>query len=241
MDLTKSSGRPRGRSVALLVAGLLAGTVLIQPAVAHVTRRLSHLYRHLDPRYYNEGQTVDRAQNANNATNAGLLDNIDSTGFLTTGSVVVAGNALSADVDNFTTTAFTSVISTSITAPSNGFLLITGSVGSADDQSLAGQGNLFIRLRVDATATTNDAFPYPAHGADGGGATNDAGTAAASIVVPITSGAHTIHLDAKDQAGSGSYLYNRNISVLFAPSGSGVTIPFRQGPDAGTAGGSSQP
>jgi hypothetical protein len=77
MDLMKSSGRRRGRSVALLLAGILAGTVLIQPAVAHFRPRIGHLIRHVfnraDPRYYNEGQTVDNANN---------LDGLDSTAFM---------------------------------------------------------------------------------------------------------------------------------------------------------------
>jgi hypothetical protein len=94
MDLMKSSGRSRGRSIALLVAGLLAGTVLLEPAVAHVTRRLGHLTRkHLDKRYYNEGQKVGDANTLDGlnstaflgatakAADADELDGIDSTGF----------------------------------------------------------------------------------------------------------------------------------------------------------------
>jgi hypothetical protein len=79
MELVKSSGRPRGRSIALLVAGLLTGTVLIQPAVAHVTRRLGHLQKHLDKRYVKKGDIV---ANAANAANADRLDGKDSTAFV---------------------------------------------------------------------------------------------------------------------------------------------------------------
>jgi hypothetical protein len=78
MSFFTSSGRPRGRSIALLVAGLLAGTVLIQPAVGHVTRRLNHLYKHLDKRYVKVGDTVAQARNATNATNATNAANADS-------------------------------------------------------------------------------------------------------------------------------------------------------------------
>jgi hypothetical protein len=76
MDLMKSSGRRRGRSVALLVAGILAGTVLIQPAVAHFRPRIGHLIRHVfnraDPRYINTGEAVA------NAANADKVDNLDA-------------------------------------------------------------------------------------------------------------------------------------------------------------------
>jgi len=80
MDLFKSSGRPRGRWVALLVAGLLAGTVLIQPAVAHFRPRIGHIIKHVftraDPRYVNNGEkaasagSADTAKTADTATTA---------------------------------------------------------------------------------------------------------------------------------------------------------------------------
>lgn len=93
MDLLKSSGLRRGRSVALLVAGVLAGSVLIQPAVAHVTKKVKHLYKHLDPRYYNVGEKVG---------DANTLDGVDSTGYLKT-----AQKAADADkLDNLDSSAF---------------------------------------------------------------------------------------------------------------------------------------
>jgi len=83
MDLLKSR-RPRMRSVALLVAGIMAGSVMLQPAVAHVTRRLNHLFRHLDPRYINVGEK---------ASDSDRLDGLDSTAFLRT-----TGKAADADL-----------------------------------------------------------------------------------------------------------------------------------------------
>jgi hypothetical protein len=83
MDLMKSSGRRRGRSVALLVAGILAGTVLIQPAVAHFRPRIGHLIRHVfnraDPRYINVGEAVT------NAANADKVDNLDASQLVSAG------------------------------------------------------------------------------------------------------------------------------------------------------------
>jgi hypothetical protein len=106
MDLIKSSGRLRGRSVALLLAGILAGTVLIQPAVAHFRPRIGHIIKHVfsraDPRYYNEGQTVD------NARNADRLDGLDSTAFVGSDEVlwaVVNANATLARGQGVTSSA----------------------------------------------------------------------------------------------------------------------------------------
>jgi len=50
--------RPLLRSLPLLVAGILAGTVLIQPAVGHVNKRVKHVIKHLNKVYVNEGQTA---------------------------------------------------------------------------------------------------------------------------------------------------------------------------------------
>lgn len=67
----------------LLVLSLLVGLNLVLPAGAHVTKRVPHLLKHLDPRYIN----VDEM-----AANANLLDGQDSTAFLGT-------NAKAADAE----------------------------------------------------------------------------------------------------------------------------------------------
>jgi hypothetical protein len=228
MDFMKPSGRSKARSVALLVAGILAGSVLIQPAVAHFRPRIGHLIRHVfnraDPRYYNEGQTVDRAQNANNATNAGTLDNIDSTGFLRTGSIVASGNVSDTAIDNFTSATMTSIISTTITVPTNGFLYINGTLSVEDDGSLAGSADLGYRLRLDTTPIHDNDESYELDTDDPGPPFNLAG--AASAVVPVAAGAHTVHLDAIE-FGTGSFIEGRSITAIFVPEGTGVTIPVR--------------
>jgi hypothetical protein len=83
------------QTVLLAVIALVIGASLISPAVGHVKKSLKHLYKHLDPRYVNVGETVAQATNATNATNAanaGTLDNIDSTGFLQSGQIQVSHN-----------------------------------------------------------------------------------------------------------------------------------------------------
>jgi hypothetical protein len=71
------------RTMPVLIAGLLAGAVLMQPAVAHVKKSLSHLTKHLDPRYYNVGEKVGDAD---------TLDGVDSSGFARAGAPPTAHN-----------------------------------------------------------------------------------------------------------------------------------------------------
>jgi hypothetical protein len=51
----KTKRAATGRSIASMIAGILAGSIVITPAVAHVTDELQHLYSHTDNRYYKQG------------------------------------------------------------------------------------------------------------------------------------------------------------------------------------------
>jgi hypothetical protein len=213
MELVKSSGRPRGRSIALLVAGLLTGTVLIQPAVAHVTRRLGHLQKHLDKRYVRTGTTVP------NATNAANLGGSPASNYLQTTDIRVDGAVSDVYIPNFSSATFVPLLSKSFTAPSDGFLFIVGSVSwerSVDPATLQ------YRLRLDSTPVTSDEFAYMADAEAG----ENQETGSASAVVPVTAGAHTVHLDGRAFSGQ-PFIIGRDVSILFAKSGSGVTIPVR--------------
>jgi hypothetical protein len=66
-----------------MILVLLVGSNLVLPAGAHVTKRVGHLFSHLDPRYINASEM---------ASNANLLDGQDSTAFL-------GANAKAADAD----------------------------------------------------------------------------------------------------------------------------------------------
>lgn len=83
MRSLNSKKRLTWRSMPVLLAGLLAGSLLVQPAVAHVKKSLSHLTKHLDPRYYNVGEKVGDAD---------TLDGIDSSGFARAGAAPSAHN-----------------------------------------------------------------------------------------------------------------------------------------------------
>lgn len=203
----------RIRMAVLVVIALVMGANLISPAVAHVTRSLRHLTKHLDKRYVRIGTTVP------NATNAANLGGTPASGFLKTTDIRVDGAASDTYVPGFNAAAFTPILSKAITAPSDGFLFIVGSVSWEESAEPAA---LQWRLRLDATPTTSDTFAYM--GDLEGPELQTSGSA--SAVVPVTAGAHTVHLDARMHSGQ-AFLIGRDLSIMFAKSGSGLTIPVR--------------
>ena len=143
-------------------------------------------------------------------------------GLLRPGDVAAFGDADDTFINDFTAGAFTPLTSTSFTAPSDGVLHITGTLSAEDDGSLAGDGRLLYRLRLDATPLTSEVFAheldYPGSGAGDSGA--------ATGVVPVTAGPHTVHLDGRE-FGTGSFITGREVSVIFVPTGSGFTPPAK--------------
>jgi hypothetical protein len=206
--MEKQDGRVsrRWRTAAVLALGVAIGTVLVAtPAASHIGT-VTHLWNHH------------------------IKPKADAR-YLNLGEVGAFGNVSSADNDDFTADSMTSVVSKTFTVPSNGLLFITGSISAADDASLAGIGSLWFNLRLDGTAVTGGSFPY---NLEYGGESSSGNTGAASAVVPVTAGTHTVHLDARDD-GAGSYIYQKDISVLYVRSGSGVTIPARPIPGRATS------
>jgi hypothetical protein len=153
---------------------------------------------------------------------AAKLGGIGPEGFLKAGEARADGAVATSFVDDFTSGAYTSVLSKTLTAPSNGFLFIVGTISAEDDVTLAGGNRLVMRLRLDATGVTNNTAYHEL--SSGAANDEDGNTAAASAVVPVSAGSHTVHLDARE-SGTGSFLLGRDLSVLFVPNGSGVTIP----------------
>lgn len=221
------------RSLAVLVVGMLAGSVMLTPVGAHITTfnhlKTKHFYtkKAADSRFINVGEK---------ASDADTLDGTDSTGFLKGGQVLVAGNAGGRNnpIDDFTSATFVPIISTSITAPSTGFLFIVGTVSIEDDLSFAGNGAINYRLRVDTTSLDSNPESNDLE-TDLSTAAIQGTSGATSAVIPISAGAHSVHLEAAEY-GTGSFIEGRSISVLFTPAGSGVTIPFRAGKGATGAG-----
>jgi hypothetical protein len=218
------------QTAALVVIALVMGANLISPAVAHVTRKLNHLYKHLDPRYINVGEKATSAATADTATNATNLGGSAASTYLQATDIRVDGTASDVYIPNFNSATFVPLLSKSFTAPSNGFLFIVGSVSW---ESSVDPATLMYRLRLDSTPVTSDPFAYMADAE----ADENQETGSASAVVPVTAGAHTVHLDGRAFSGA-PFIIGRDISILFAESGSGVTIPARS---AGRATGSEIP
>lgn len=135
----------------------------------------------------------------------------------------VSGAASSDFIDNFTSATFEPIISTTITAPAAGFLLIFGSVSAEDDLSLPGSSGLLGHISLNGTSTTNEEY-FAELAADN---TNGIRGASMSfnLVVPVEAGEHEVAIEVKENA-SGSFILGRSISVLYLANGSGVTVPF---------------
>lgn len=138
----------RARTVALILAGIVAGSLLGGPAVAHTGRKVGHLVnRHLVNFFYTEAEADGRFINSNEkASDSNLLDGIDSSGFLkvagkaadadlldgvnSTGFLPVAGKAADSNLlDNIDSTAFlqsASTLSGVFSCPGAGFLSEVG-------------------------------------------------------------------------------------------------------------------
>lgn len=134
-------------------------------------------------------------------------------------------------IDDFTSSSFQSILDKNINAPGDGALMITASVGLEDDCSFDGLGVLQARLRVDNKAVWKvpGAFEIvPADVCPGAARTQRRGFPGISIsgegaltaTIPITSGAHVVQVQAAE-AGTGSFIEGRGLSIVFLPSGTG--------------------
>jgi hypothetical protein len=155
--------------------------------------------------------------------NADKVDGIDGTTLLPKNQVRADGNQTSAAIDDFTSSS-TPVISKSFTAPTSGFLTITGSISAEEDCSLPGSGWLGYQLRLDSTDVTSGTYELDYEDCANFGTDTFADSGAASAVVPVSAGSHTVHLVASE-FGTGSFITTRSITAIFVPNGSGTVIP----------------
>jgi hypothetical protein len=158
--------------------------------------------------------------------NADTVDGRNGTTLLANDQVRADGTQTSVFINDFTAANFTSIASKTFSAPSNGFVMITGSVSAEEDCSLPGIGNLLYRLSVDGTPVTADPFSYElSYPVDcSTGQTNVGDSGAATAVVAVNAGSHTISLDAWEQ-GTGSFIIGRSVTSVFVPTGSADAIP----------------
>lgn len=158
----------------------------------------------------------------NNTVTGKKIKESSLKGVLKAGDVAAFGNGTSTAINDFTSGAFTPIVSKAFKAPKNGVLYITGSVSAEDDISFAGNGHLLYRLSLDGTSLTSNPFAHELDYAASGAADSGAVTS----VVPVTKGSHSVALDARE-TGSGSFILGREVSVLYVPAGSGFTPPAK--------------
>ncbi len=141
-------------------------------------------------------------------------------GLLRLGDVAAFGAVERTPIVHFTEKGFTALAAVTFTAPRDGFLYLTGTVCAQDDRTLDGQGSLNYRLRVDGRGVTSyDPGHMLTYAREG-----SAECGAMTAVVPIKTGEHRAQLDGHER-GDGSSVMDREISVLFVPSGSGYVRP----------------
>ena len=141
--------------------------------------------------------------------------------FVLANALFAQGSANPADLDNFTATAYTTVLTEGFSAPEGGFAVINSAVGAVDDPSLAGASALYSRVSVDGTPTTNDNFNSPAFYS----APGDGGTGTNTVVVPVGPGQHNAELQIRVE-GSGALVLSRQLTVVVVPRGKGTPVPF---------------
>jgi hypothetical protein len=185
-------------ALALILLGVMVGATLVTPAAAHVGTTVSHLWLHLRPIVRSYGDAV----------------------WLGKSKVAAYGAVSDTPIDDFTSSAATTMTSKAFTAPSSGYIVVNGTISAEDDTSLSGQGKLLYYLQLDGTPVTSDIFAYGL----GYDAPAERDTGSVGAVLRVTSGPHTVSLQAREY-GTGSFVCGRDLSILFVPNGSTVTIP----------------
>ncbi|NHA01336.1 hypothetical protein G5V59_19930 [Nocardioides sp. W3-2-3] len=128
----------------------------------------------------------------------------------------VWGAMANAQTDDFTASAWTPVVSKTLTTPATGFLAVTGTLYAEDDFDLTGLGSLNYNLRIDGKVI--DSRRTLTYRDIGIGATGSI-----TLVVPVVKGAHTVQV-VVSESGSGSYLYGGEVSAVFSTTGSATGL-----------------
>jgi hypothetical protein len=196
------------QTAVLVAIALVMGANLISPAVAHVTRKLNHLYKHLDPRYVNVGETVARADNATNATNAGNADTVDT---YHANELIRTAYARTATCTISTTESSCGAVT--ITAPKSGVVKVDGS-SSFQNSSCTSLCDIAIRLQRVGTAPEAD-WQYASVPGSG-----NFGSATAHKVFTVPAGTNTFNVLISRNFGTGSIVsLGTQMTAVYSPFG----------------------
>jgi hypothetical protein len=133
------------------------------------------------------------------------------------GETLAAGATVEAKIDKFTQTSFSTLASTTLKTPSQGFLQIVGSVSAQDDAATAGDGKLQYRLKVGSTALSNTPESFQLD-LPSGPTRGDRQNGTVNGFVAVQKGTQTITLEGQEK-GTGSTIFGRSLSVMFVPKG----------------------
>jgi hypothetical protein len=167
---------------------------------------------------------VPSATNADHASNADTVGGLSASAFLASNGVRADGAGVAQYIDDFQTESFTDIVSKSFTAPSNGFIYVTGSLTTEADNTLGGEGELQFRIALDGSSPTS--INDYAHQIDTNTANGvESASGSTTVVLPVSAGNHTASLQAQE-IGEGDFIEGREISVLFVPNGSASSTPY---------------
>ncbi|MEQ6902285.1 hypothetical protein [Nocardioides sp. YIM 152588] len=138
-------------------------------------------------------------------------------------AIKVFGAVNTNELDDFTEPDYTPILKKRFRT-GKGYLAITGTVGTQDDSSLAGAGHLFYQLKVDGKLILDNGSGYEITHDDTGFESGWAG--AITAVVPVKARFHNVQLVARE-GGTGTFIYARELSIVYTPQGSGKAIPAR--------------
>jgi hypothetical protein len=178
-----------------------------------------------------DASTLGTVPNAANATNAASAANSDALGgsppsaFLPSSGVRADGFASVELIEHFESKTITDIASKSFTAPSAGFIYLTGSVSTEVSNGPFSRGELLFRLALDGEPLEET---DTAHGIS----TNEetevfTQSGSTTAVVPVSAGPHTVALQAWE-AQKSEDIRSRNISILFVPNGSASSFPLSE-------------
>ncbi len=168
-----------------------------------------------DERYYTETESDGRYLfKGQKAADSEKLD-----GFEANQIVRSTGATNSSGIDNFDKCDFSTVaVSKTVTAPTNGILLITGNVWAARDADSANVGQLFAILAVDGMVIS------PQMGETLGAGEGDEGSIAVTTTRAVTAGTHTVDLRLGECGSGMARVKERSVTTLFVPFGNAGSV-----------------